>query len=176
MEQLGASKPVSHMAQRKTRRRGSSGSLNFSSRPGWDSFIRFRWGAMSRPNFFICSISFCPGETMRAMSVPVRISSRCRSSARSAGGRSYRPSSSVTRAVSSCQCFLTLSCIFRAVALSMDTTMAFPTKPRPRKCRTMSAATVSSRSSRVMRWYWRPKVFSSFSSSSSSRSASSMRR
>jgi hypothetical protein len=32
---------------------------------------------------------------------------------------------------------------------SMDTTIALPLKPRPRKCRTMSCATVSSRSSRV---------------------------
>ena len=32
------------------------------------------------------------------------------------------------------QCFLTLSCILSAVALSIDTTIALPTNPRPRKC------------------------------------------
>ncbi|MCM8596106.1 hypothetical protein, partial [Accumulibacter sp.] len=74
MEQLGASKPVSHMAQTNTSRSGSVVSLNFSSRPGWLSFMRLRCGSMSRPSCFICSISFCPGETITAMSVLVSTS------------------------------------------------------------------------------------------------------
>jgi hypothetical protein len=44
----------------------------------------------------------------------------------------------------------------------------------PRKCWTMSLATVSSRSSRVSRWYWRPSSRSRRFSCSSSRSAASM--
>ena len=50
---------------------------------------------------------------------------------------------------SAAQCFRTLPCILSAVALSIDTTIAWPRKPRPRKCLTMSRATVSNRSSRV---------------------------
>ena len=43
-----------------------------------------------------------------------------------------------------------------AVTLSIETTMALPAKPRPRKWSTMSLATVSSRSSRVISSYCCP--------------------
>ena len=111
------------------------------------------------------------------MSVVVSTSSRCFSSARirvlfGFARRRQRQLAAPSRParVSAAQCFRTLSCIRSAVALSMDTTIALPTKPRPRKCRTMSCATVSSRSSRVIRWYCRPSSFSSLASCSSSRS------
>ena len=44
-----------------------SASLNFSSSDS--SFIRLRCGAMSSPSRFIWSISFWPGDTIKAMSV-----------------------------------------------------------------------------------------------------------
>ena len=47
MERLGTSKPVIHMAQTKTMRSGSSGSLNFVSRSSVT--MRRRCGAMSSP-------------------------------------------------------------------------------------------------------------------------------
>ena len=81
VEQLGASKPVSHIAQTNTRRSGSSVSLNRSSSGGWESFMRWRCGAMSRPSACICAISFCAGDTITAMSVPVSSASRAFSSA-----------------------------------------------------------------------------------------------
>ena len=45
-----------------------------------------------------------------------------------------------------------------AVTLSMETTMALPGKPRPRKWSTMSSATASSRSSRVISSYCWPST------------------
>ena len=101
---------------------------------------------MFKPSVFICSISFWPGDTTTAMSVE------------SVFG----------------QYFFTLSYIRSAVALSMDTTIALPWKPRPVKWRTMSFATVSSLSSRVIRWYWRESSFSSRASCSGSRPACSI--
>ena len=65
----------SRSATWRTRTRAAAGrsvSLNFSSSGGCDSFIRLRCGTMSRPSFFICSISFWPGDTMSAMSVVVQ--------------------------------------------------------------------------------------------------------
>ena len=170
VEQLGASKPVSHMAQTKTSRSGSSVSLNFSSSPGCDSFMRLRCGSMSRPSVCIC----CDFVLAR------------RDDHRHVGGGQHRQpllqlghaqvaprlfgGHATARLVmqfaqfllhscsSAAQCTFTLSYMRSAVALSIDTTIALPTKPRPRKCRTMSCATVSSRSSRVIRWYCRAQL------------------
>ena len=130
--------------------------------------MRLRCGSMSSPIFFIFSISFCAGETINAISVSVSTSRRFCRFARSEEFKFCWPSSFCTCVVSAAQCFLTLSCILRAVALSIDTTIALPTNPRPRKCFTMSCATVSSRSSRVIKLYCLPNTFSSFSSCSSS--------
>ena len=133
VEQLGASKPVSHMAQTKTIRSGSLVSLNLSSSPGSESFIRRRCGSISNPSFRISEISFCPGDTIRAISVSFRIFRRSKSKSFFSLEFPCLAKSCFVISITACQCLRTLSCIFRAVALSIETTIAFPKKPLPKK-------------------------------------------
>ena len=153
-------------------RNGSFGSLNFSSMSSFT--IRLRCVAMSSPFSRNSATSFCDCETTAAMSVfsMKLILSRIGS----ANFGSTSASSCRSNSIYSRHRFFTLSCIRTAVALLMHTTIALPMCPRPMKCRTMSSATFSNRSSRVIRWYSRANSRSSFFSCSASSSAASSNR
>ena len=84
VEQAGASNPVRHMAQTKANRRGSVGSLNFSSRSSFPS--RLRWGRMSRPCSANLATSPCSWEMTTAMSVSSIKATLASSGSRSVSG------------------------------------------------------------------------------------------
>ena len=121
---LGASKPVSHIAQTNTSFSGSPGSLNFSS--SFSRTMRSRCGTMSRPLAAISSISFWPGDTITAMSTPSIAASRWARSARSASVVPGISSLDCAASCSAAQYRRTLSCMRTVVALSIATTIALP--------------------------------------------------
>ncbi len=109
------------------------GVLELLVQAGCDSFIRLRCGTMSRPSFFICSISFWPGDTMTAMSVVVSTSSRCWQLAHAVRvglGPVRRERVQISASTRSRLRLPSASAPCRAsrsaVALSMDTTIALP--------------------------------------------------
>jgi len=160
------------MAHTNTSRNGSSGSLNFVSRSSFT--IRCRCGVMSKPFALKSAASFWACDTTTAMSVVfIQFSVSRMASCSSCVALAIDSFSFASCLV---HCAFTLSYIRTAVSLSMQTTIPFPLKPRPVKCSTMSAATRSSRSSRVIRWYCWPSTRSSLRCWSSSSSDSSITR
>ena len=113
--------------------------------------------AMSSPLLRCRRSRSAPGDTTTAMSVVFHEGDLAlRASRRSSSGSASSSSASSSAQLRAATARWTLSYIRTAVALSIATNIALPTKTRrPTKWRTRSAAIVLSRSARVISWYSR---------------------